>query len=225
MATGILESPVKTLADVLHELGDIPLERIRFPVGGATEDDVVKHLEASDKRIYELIDGVLVEKPMGMRESIIASICSHHLWDYLDQHDRGVAFSADGPIRIKPGRIRFPDTGFVSWERIPNQELPDEPILDAVPNLAVEVISKSNTAREMELKLKDYFQAGVQLAWLIYPKSQTVEVTSPTSKKTFTKEQTLDGGKILSGFKLPVKKLFARTQRRTNGRQRGNGAR
>ncbi len=226
MATATLETPVETIADLLHNLGDIPSNRIRLPAGGATEEDVIRHLDGDDKRIYELIDGVLVEKAMGMRESVVAVECSRHIGNYLDEHDRGIVFGTDGPIRIRHGRIRFPDTGFVSWDRLPNQELPDDPILDAAPNLTIEVFSKSNTNREMELKLQDYFQAGVQLVWIIYPKTQSAVVyTSPTRKKAIGPDGVLDGGKVLPGFALPLKKLFARTRRRGNGRQRGNGAR
>ena len=220
MAIATLEVPRKSLAEVLHDLGDISPDRIRMPVGTATEQDVINALEAADKRLYELVDGVLVEKDMGMLESIIASKCSQHLWNYLDENDRGIAFSADGPFRIKLGRIRFPDSGFISWERLPGQEVPQDPILDAVPDLAIEVISKSNTPKEMDLKLKDYFQAGVRLVWFIYPKTQTAIVyTSPTSKKELSKDQALDGGKVLPGFSLPLKTLFVKTRRRLNGKK------
>src|SRR5215468_1891250 len=63
------------LAELVEQLGDIPLERIRMrpPPGTATEADVLAALEAPRKRICELIDGVLVEKPMGYTESILAS--------------------------------------------------------------------------------------------------------------------------------------------------------
>src|SRR6266436_5330379 len=101
MTVTTLEIPGKSLAEVLRDLGDISPERIRIPVGTATEQDVINAMEAADKRLYELVDGVLVEKDMGMRESIIASKCSQHLWNYLDDNDRGIAFTADGPIRIR----------------------------------------------------------------------------------------------------------------------------
>jgi Uma2 family endonuclease len=224
MATALLDTEPKSLADVLHELGDVPLERIRFPVGNATEQDVIDALEAADKRLYELIDGVLVEKTMGMRESVIALKLGHYLCSYLDIHDRGIAFTADGPIRIRPGRIRIPDVGFVSWERLPGEDLPDDPILDAIPNLAAEIISKSNTPKEMDRKLEDYFNAGVELVWFIYPKTQTALVyTSPTAKKEIPKTGTLDGGKVLPGFKLPLKNLFVRGRRANNGKTGGRG--
>src|SRR5688572_8610047 len=63
-----------TLAELLHQLGDIPLERILwqpFP-GTATEKDVERLAEAANKRLCELVDGVLVEKPMGNQESNLA---------------------------------------------------------------------------------------------------------------------------------------------------------
>jgi Uma2 family endonuclease len=226
MAAVLLENAAKTLAEVVHDLGDIPLERIRFPVGSATEDDVIRLLDGDEKHVCELIDGVLVEKDMGVRESIIGVRCSRYIDAYLEDHDRGIVFGADGPVRLRRGRIRFPDTGFVAWERILDDDYLEQAILDAVPNLAIEVISKGNTPREMELKLHDYFRAGVQLVWYIYPKTQSALVyTSPTVKKEIPRDGSLDGGKVLPGFSLPLKKLFARTRRPSDGRRRGNGSR
>jgi Uma2 family endonuclease len=216
-AAAALAKPEKTLSQLLKDIGDVPLERIGLPVGSATEQDVIDALEAADKRLFELVDGVLVEKTMGMHESLIASRLVHFFWGYLDDNDRGIAFTADGPIRVRIGRIRMPDAGFISWERFPNQELPEGPVWAVIPDLAADVISKGNTVREMEIKLDDYFKAGVRLVWYIYPKTQTVVVyTSPSSKRELDKDDTLDGGKILPGFKLPVKKLFTRRRKRPN---------
>lgn len=210
----------KNLAQILDALGGISPERIGMPVGTATEQDVIDALEAADKRLYELVDGVLVEKTMGIREAIIAARICHFLWSYLEENDLGLAFGPDGPFRVKVGRIRFPDAGFVPWERLPGQELPEAAILNVAPDLAAEVISEGNTPKEMDLKLKDYFKAGVRLVWFIYPKTQSALVyTSITSKKELTKDETLDGGKLLPGFSLSLKKLFATKRRRGNGKK------
>jgi Uma2 family endonuclease len=225
MAAAILAAPGKTLARVLHELGDIPPERIGLPFGTATEQDLIEALEAVDKRLYELIDGVLVEKAMGFRESFVASLVVYYLWEYLQKRDLGIAFSADGPIRLRPGRVRMPDAGFVSWQRLPGGELPDDPILDAIPDLAIEVISRGNTPKEMDLKLRDYFQAGVRLVWFIYPKTQSaIAYSSLTVKKEIPKDRALEGSKVLPGFSLSLKKLFARSRRSANGRARGRNS-
>ena len=73
-----------TIADLLEELGDISPQRIRLsPAPGmATEKDVVR-IESQENRLYELIDGVLVEKAMGARESLIAGVLIHLIWDFL----------------------------------------------------------------------------------------------------------------------------------------------
>lgn len=213
MAIGVIEE--KTLADVLHDLGDISPERIRFPVGNATEDDVVKYLDGADKRIYELIDGVLVEKAMGFRESLLAAYIGERLGVFVRAADLGIVFSPDGPFRLRPGRIRFPDTGFVSWDQFPSGEIPDDAISDAVPDLAVEVISESNTPKEMERKLVDYFAAGVRLVWYVYPDTKSaIAFTSPTRKKPIGPQGSLDGGKVLPGFSLPLVELFATLKRK-----------
>src|SRR4051812_2554760 len=181
--SALVSKRIRSLSDVLRKLGGISPDRIGLPLGTATEEDVIRHLDGADKRIFELVDGFLVEKDMGMKESRIALNVARHLHLYLDDHDLGFVFGADGPTRLRVGRIRFPDTGFVSWERIRDDAMLDEPILDAIPNLAIEVISKGNTKQEMEQKLKDYFKAGVELVWYLYPETRTADVfSSPTSK-------------------------------------------
>lgn len=206
---------LKTLADVLHELGDIPLERIRPPLGSATESDVIKHLDGEDKHICELIDGVLVEKAMGSRESYLAMEIARHIGNYLEIHDLGLVSGPDGPFRIDEGRIRFPDVAFVPWDQFPSGKVPDDPINDAVPELAVEVLSESNTPTEMKKKLADYFRVGVRRVWVVDPDTQSAEVfRSPSKKKAVGSEGSLDGEKILPGFSLSLEKLFGALERK-----------
>jgi Uma2 family endonuclease len=215
MPHAILESGTRSLADVLHDLGDVPPARIRFPTGNATEDDVLRLLDGDEKRICELIDGVLVEKTVGVRESMIAALIAHYLQEFVLAHELGLVFSTDGPFRLRPGRVRFPDTGFVSWDQFPDGKLPSDAIFDVAPDLAVEVISDGNTCREMERKLRDYFAAGVRLVWYIYPITKTaLAYTSRTRKKEIAATGALDGGKVLPGFSLPLAKIFAPLNRR-----------
>jgi Uma2 family endonuclease len=221
MASVTVSESEDTLADLVHQLGDIPLERIRMKPapGTATEADLIAALEAPRKLICELVDGVLVEKPLGTREGFFAGLIVHWMWSFLEKHDWGVVIPADGPLRLWLGLVRIPDVSFVSWDRIPGGEFPDDPVARLIPNLAIEVLSKSNTKAEMERKLREYFRAGVQLVWLIDPKTRTAQVyTSPTSMKRIGKDQVLDGGEVLPGFKLSLQKLFARTKR---GKKRG----
>jgi Uma2 family endonuclease len=167
----------RTVADLLEQLGDISPRRVLarpFP-GTATEQDVID-LETREKRLCELVDGVLVEKTMGYFESMLAAQLITFLGEFLKHHDLGMLAGADGALRLWPGLVRIPDVSFVSWNRLPNRQVPREPIPDLVPDLAGEVLSEGNTKREMERKLSEYFQAGVRLVWFIEPASRSARV-------------------------------------------------
>jgi Uma2 family endonuclease len=156
-----------------------------------------------------LIDGVLVEKTMGWQESSIAIWLGHRFLSYLDAHPIGKVAGADGPCEMLHTQVRFPDVSFASWDRIPTDADPKVFAPDWTPNLAVEVLSPSNTRKEMQRKLEDYFSAGVQLVWYIDPDERIVEVfTGVNQKRTFAATDTLTGGAVLPGFEVSVKDIF-----------------
>lgn len=203
---------VRTLGDLLHELGDIPAERVwltPYP-GTATVDDVIE-AEAKWNRLCELVEGTLVEKAMGMKESRIAVVLAGLMDSHAYTQDLGIVLGADGTMRIMPGLVRIPDVSFVSWKSLPERKIPEDPIPDLVPDLAVEVLSKGNTPKEMERKVAEYFAAGVRQVWLVDDRKHTFEVfTSPTKSRIYKGEQTIKGGKLLPGFALSVDSFFKR---------------
>jgi Uma2 family endonuclease len=78
-----------------------------------------------------------------------------------------------------------------------------------VPALAIEVISPTDLAEEVVLKVREYFQAGVQLVWVVFPAEQQVYVyESPTKIRILSRVEELDGGSVLPGFRLPLTALF-----------------
>ncbi len=198
-----------TVADLLERLGDIPPERVRLvpAPGHATGEDVLRVLELED-RLCELVDGVLVEKPMGWYESTVAAALIFFLKLYLRDRDLGVLSGPDGPARILPDRIRIPDVAFYLWHRFPDRKRPRERIPALVPDLAVEILSESNSPAEMDEKVEEYFRAGVSLVWLIDPASASARVfNSPADGRDA--EGVLDGGRVLPGFRLGLAELFA----------------
>jgi len=219
MSLATLAPPAfETVADLLESLGDIPPERVRMHPwpGTATEEDVLA-IHATEKRLCELVDGVLVEKPMGFDESRLAIEIGYSLVDFLRRHDLGPAAGEAGMMRLMAGLVRIPDVSFIRWEHLPESYGPIPPI---APDLAVEVLSESNTPKEMERKLHEYFAAGTQLVWYFDPKARTVTVyTAPDQFAVLDESQTLDGGEVLPGLVLPLHELFQRASRR-----RGPGA-
>lgn len=200
-----------TAADLGRRFGSLPLRRIRFDPfpGTATEQDVLE-LHQREDRLYELIDGVLVEKVMGFRESCLAIVLGGFLRAFVTQHNLGTIAGADGLMRLWPGRVPIPDLAFISWDRLPGGRLPDAPIPDLAPDPAVEVLSPGNTDEEMRQKRQDYFAAGTRLVWIIDPVARTVAVwTGPDQSTVLPEDRVLEGGTVLPGFSLPLSELFA----------------
>ncbi|MCE9560618.1 MAG: Uma2 family endonuclease [Planctomycetes bacterium] len=212
MATANGKTVYEDMGELLKRLGNIPAKRICLnpPPGTATERDLIRK-HGARRKLYELIDGTLVEKGMGHPESVLSHQLGAMLWVFLQQHDLGYCTTADDLVRVLPGLVRGPDVSFVSWKTRPEKVIPQEQISTKVPDLAVEILSPSNTRKEMQIKLKEYFLGGVKLVWIIDPKTRTAEsYTAPDAKTAISADGTIDGGDVLPGFTLPLTKLFER---------------
>ncbi len=209
-------TPTRTLADLLADLGDIdPARVVADPAPGtATEADLLA-LSDHTGRLYELVDGTLVEKAVGFRESILAFALGGILRAFVIPRNLGLVSGPDDTMRLFPGLVRMPDVAFISWDRFPDRRVPEEPIPSLAPDLAIEVLSASNTPKEMARKRREYFQVGVRLVWMVDRKTRTVAVyTSPDQFVTLDESQALDGGAVLPGFALPLRDLFVELDRR-----------
>jgi Uma2 family endonuclease len=206
---------VWTIADLYRRFGAIPFERLRHdpPPGCGTVDDV-NWLNDHEDRLYELVDGILVGKTVGLEESLIAMKIGNLLSNFVGPRELGLVAGEGGTIQLDINLVRIPDVSFFSWEHIPGGELPDEPIPLLVPDLAVEVISRSNTPKEMNAKLQEYFEKGVRLVWFVRPRSRVVDVyTAPDRFTRLTASMRLDGGDVLPGFSVQVGELFQMPKR------------
>ena len=120
-----------TLADLLEQLGGISPERVRAdpPPGRATVQDVID-IENAENRHYELIDGTLVEKAMGFRESMIAIAVATMMGTFTSSRNLGLVTGSDGTLSISTGLVRIPDVTYISWARLPGGKIPSEPVPD-----------------------------------------------------------------------------------------------
>jgi len=205
----VIDAPsrFRTAGELLHELGDIPADRVRLrpTPGTATERDLLE----PEGRHCELVEGVLVEKTMGSVESLLTVELLIALGAFVKRNRLGIVMGADGMMRLMPGLVRIPDISFTSWDRLPGRRAFRTPISDCAPDLAIEVLSKSNSKREMDRKLREYFQAGVRLVWCVDPKTRTARVCAgPKAMTRLDGDGTLDGGEVVPGFALPLRELF-----------------
>jgi Uma2 family endonuclease len=202
---------VVSIADLLRSLGNIAPSRVRLKPtpGTATERDVLR-IERREGRLYELVDGTLVEKVMGLPESYLAGEVLAELRAFAKQHELGFVAGEAGMTRLLPGLVRIPDVAFYSWKQVGKKEVPADAIGRVIPDLAVEVVSKGNTRQEIQRKFKEYFLAGTRLAWIIDARKRQARVhTAPDKYTTLDETGALDGGAVLPGFTLPLRSLFA----------------
>jgi Uma2 family endonuclease len=222
MTTAITSAPEEAIAeprslgDLIRGLGGIPLSRVLAnpAPGTATESDV---LDAARRynRLYELVDGALVEKVMGYSESLFALFVARILLDFVEPRNLGLVSGPDGTMKLFGGLVRIPDVAFASWDRIPGRVVPKEPIPSLTPDLVVEVLSESNTPAEMERKRGEYFAAGVRLIWEFDTESRIVSVYASNGDVTvLDSSRNLEGGDVLPGFSLALGDLFSKLDQR-----------
>lgn len=164
-----------------------------------------------DGQRYELVNGELVDMGnSGMEHGFIASILNVRIGGYVLEYGLGVICDSSTAFTLKSGNKRSPDLSFVSKERLRGLKRLPKGYFQGAPDLAVEVISPSNTYEEIHEKLIEYFDNGCRLAWVIYPDEQYVLVYHQPQPEVMLKFQDdLDGETVIPGFTLPLAELFA----------------
>jgi Uma2 family endonuclease len=151
--------------------------------------------------LYEVVNGQVIEQPpMGAFEVDVASDLVFYLRQFAKKYKLGRAvaemlFLLDREKDLQ----RRPDVAVVTYQRWPrNRKVPRTNAWDVVPELAIEVVSVSNTADEVMAKIREYFKAGVQRVWVVHPTEEQIYVyKSPIEPHVLTREMELDGEDIL----------------------------
>jgi Uma2 family endonuclease len=151
---------------------------------------------------------------MSSFESFLATTLIRLLGNYLDSLDLGILLGEAGQLWILSHKMRVPDISFISWDRFPDRKLPKDRVYKVAPDLAVEILSESNTEKEMRLKLDEYFEAGVRLVWYVDPRTRSARIfTARDDVTTIDATGHLEGRDVLPGFSLRLGELFERAER------------
>lgn len=211
MALTTTLSKPRRVGELLERLGRVPADRVRLdPAPGTATLGDVDYIRAQEGVLCELVDGVLVEKPMGYRESMVGSTVGRRLGNHVGELGLGFVTGSDGGMQLALGLMRMPDIAFLSNER---RKL----ILDLLaaypaigPDLAIEILSESNTPGEMLRKRREYFAAGTRLVWEIDLQQRCAFVyTDPENATRVSEAEFLDADAVVSGFKIRVGDAFA----------------
>jgi Uma2 family endonuclease len=155
---------------------------------------------------HELDEGELISMPPtfgvhGMIQTQTASI----LWNFVRPQLLGWVLSETG-FRLSAETVRAPDVSFIRAEQ--TGVLDPERRFECAPDLAIEIISPSETAAEIAHKVRQYLRAG-SVVWVLYPKDRTVHVFEPTkSARVLDAEDMLEAPGLLPGFSVRVSEFF-----------------
>ncbi len=159
----------------------------------------------------ELVQGVLVEmSPVGKSHGSVVVRLGARLVAWADHGPHGYVGTETGFILARePDIVRAPDLTYIRPERVA-MSAEDVGYWTIAPDLAVEVVSPSESAQDVNQKVRDYLAAGTRLMWVIYPRTrQVIEYTSSNASRIYISGDTLEHDDVLPDFRCPVAELFA----------------
>lgn len=160
---------------------------------------------------YELQAGILVSEPLpGTRHGRVTVQAAALLNAHVRRHSLGVVLGGDAGFILSraPDTVRGPDVAFIARERFAGYEKLVGAFPGA-PDLAVEVLSPSNTRSGIHAKVGDYLAAGTRCVWVLDPQLEVVVVyRSLLNPSTLTEADVLDGEDVVPGFRVEVSALF-----------------
>lgn len=158
--------------------------------------------------LFEVVNGVRVEKQMSVYEQYIAGRLHELLAPFCRQNGLGHAV-IETDFRM-PGNAntRKPDVAFVALARWPGP-IPRVRAWAVAPDLAVEVVSPTDVMFDVIDKLHEYFRCGVRQVWLVFSNVEQVYIyTGPIAARILSRADTLAADEIVPGFAVPVGDLF-----------------
>ena len=189
------------------------MDLLTQPVTADNFLEVANLPEYADQNI-ELVEGEIVTMPttnrdharvMGLLATLVGPFIRHHQLGDIFIGDAGVILERNAYGR---DTVRGLDFAFISKDRLP--QLGESNLLDIAPDLAIEVISPSNSAADMHRKVDQLLDAGTRQVWVVYPDSRDVDVHTADGAITYREGDSISGGDILPGFEIAVADIFPR---------------
>lgn len=166
-------------------------------------------LQEPDEYQSELVRGFLVRQPRpGARHGRVQLRIGHRLESYVAKRGLGLVLVEAGVVFSRdPPTVRGPDVAFYTSERAPDPV--PAGFLEIAPDLAVEVLSPSNRAGEIQEKVAEYLDAGTRMVWVVDPASRTATVyRSRDEIRLLAGDDELEGGDVVPGFRARLSELI-----------------
>lgn len=154
---------------------------------------------------FEYIRGEVIKVVSNSRSSKIGILIGSYITLHVVKNNLGHTTGADGGYQVQ-GERYIPDVGFISYERLPEME--DSAYISIPPDLAIEVVSPTDSQRLLTVKIANYLSAGT-VVWVVYPDESAIDVYVPNEAVTrLEKADTLTGGDVLPDFELSLVEIF-----------------
>jgi Uma2 family endonuclease len=165
-----------------------------------------EHLPQEDGVKFELKDGELLRMANAKAGHERTKFrIERSLMAYILRHPIGEIYS-ESSFALSPSRVCAPDVSFLRNELAIKTD-PDR-IFQVPPDVAIEVVSESESALELRQKIQDYLDAGTKAVWAFYPKLQVIAVYDDSGAREFRGEQVLEAPEILPGFQAKASQFF-----------------
>lgn len=161
---------------------------------------------------HEVVNGELVKIPRNTFQQVRVSgrLCAA-VFDFNRKHRFGVVLGSSAGFWMRNRSCRAPGVSFIPKARLEKLQFKPQAktFFPGAPDLAAEILAPSNSRSEIDARLRDFFSSGTQLAWLINPETDSVEVCrSLTQRRLIGPGGELDGEDLLPGFRYPINDLF-----------------
>jgi len=173
-----------------------------------TPEDLLKMPKEAGQ--FELVNGQLLEKPVSAISQVIGTLVAHFLNVWAGKTGAGLAISeADFRCFADEGTVRKPDVAFLSSDRLSRLKI-GHGFFRVAPDLAIEVLSPSNSAIDIEVKRDEYFSADVRQVWIVNPDAKSVTIHRPdgSAKVLHEKDELVGDDDLLPGFRCKVADVF-----------------
>jgi len=173
-----------------------------------TEEELMRF--PHDGRKCELVDDELRLTRSGMDHARLGAALATHMGTHAAQHRPGIVCGPNLGCWMRSGNLRCPDLSFTAVARVPRTPEARQGFFRGAPDLAVEIVASTDRPLRLVEKLRDYFESGTRLAWIINPAERNALVyRSPEADRPLRETDPLDGEDVLPGFRLPLAELFA----------------
>lgn len=178
------------------------------------EQTIVRRMSADEfesspfAETHELIRGELYPiLPAGTLHGIITSRLSAYLSFFTMENNLGEVTAAETGFKLINQSTVGADIGFIGKEKLAKFRVPIS-FFPTAPDLAVEVVSPSNSSEEISTKVEDYLKSGSRLVWIVYPKRKVVVYRQSNTVSFLHETDELDGEDVIPNFRLSLEKIF-----------------